>query len=108
MAREKKKYRLIRGTHRVPNPDFVEGSDAEESHKIAEVGDIIWLTDDQFKAFKDKFAPLGSDATDVRDEDQEELDNAKIEAARTGENVNPNAPKDPFANARPASTSSTS
>ncbi len=57
---------------------------------------------EQFKAFKHKFAPLGTGATDVRDADVEEFEAAKLQAALTGQNVDPNKfdKADPFATAR--------
>lgn len=114
MAREKKPYRLTRGTHRMPNPNFVQDRDdpESESHVVAQVGDTCFLNDDQYKAFKDKFSPIATDSTDVKDADVAELDAAKLAAVATGQNIDPNKPiapqiakaPDPFANARPAAT----
>jgi hypothetical protein len=105
-------YRLTHGTHRVPNPEFTEGKDEPElSHGIAQAGDVVHLTDAQFKSFKDKFRPLGTGATDARDADEAEFQTAKDVAAATGQNIDPNKPiapqiekgkADPFANARAA------
>lgn len=97
MARndERKAYRLKPGkSHRVPNPDYVEGKDdaATESHKIATEGDIVYLNDEQFKSFRDKFTPVSTDSTDVRDDDDATLAAAKVAAAKTGQNINPNKP----------------
>ena len=88
--RETKNYRLLRGTHRVVNPDFKAGDPPETSHRIAEKGDLVPLSDEQFKAFKDKFAPVDTDGTDIRDADDAQLEEAKAKAVRTGQTVNPN------------------
>lgn len=93
MAIERKNYKLLPGkTHRVPNPNYIEGKDdaATESHVQAKEGDIVQLTDEQYKSFKDKFIPVGSDASSVRDRDAEELETAKVQAAKTGQMVDPN------------------
>jgi len=88
-----KDYRLTKGTHRFPNPDYnPASSDPELSHVEATAGDVVPLTDDQFKAFHDKFVPLGSEASEVRDADQQVLENAKARAAVTGQSVDPNQP----------------
>lgn len=97
MARkdDRKPYRLKPGkTHRVPNPNYVEGKDdaATESHLIASEGDIVYLNDEQFKSFRDKFAPISTDSTDVRDDDDATLEAAKVAAAKTRQNINPNKP----------------
>lgn len=49
-----KQYILTKGTHRYPNPEYVEGeSQPSESHIVAQAGDTVLLTDDAFEAFKD-------------------------------------------------------
>lgn len=99
---ETKPYRLTSGEHRMPNPNFQQDvSDPVESHTVVQAGEICELTDEQFKAFKHKFAPLGSNATDVRDADRQQLENAKTLAALTKQNVDPNTlTPDKFAAAR--------
>jgi len=118
MALPTKRYRLVSNKdHRVPNPDYVEGkSDPIESHVTAKKGDIVSLTDEQFKAFKDKFVPVDNAATSTRDTDADALLAAQQIAEETGENVDPNTltpeqiaeakqkaelKSDPFAAARP-------
>jgi hypothetical protein len=92
MAEVKKKYRLKQGqTHWAPNPEFKEGSDPSGSHYEAKDGALVELTDDQFKAFHDKFDPAESAASSVRDADNAELESAKQTAAVTGTSQNPNA-----------------
>lgn len=89
---DKKPYRLMTGTHRVPNPSFDQKSDdPETSHVLAQEGDIVYLTDDQYKSFKDKFRPTESEGTEIKDGDEAEFTAAKLKAAATGEMVNPNA-----------------
>jgi len=110
-----KPYRLISGTHHIPNPEYSAPSHddptregyGEGSHLEVKVGDVVQLNDEQFKAFKHKFAPLGTASTDVRDADQAQLDFAKVQAVVTGQNVDPNklgkiepTDIDPFASAR--------
>jgi hypothetical protein len=91
MAKPTKAYRLTKGTHSVPNPSYNADTDEpEQSHKDAQVGDVVMLNDDQFRAFRDKFVPVESEATDVRDADTKKLADAKAQAAKTGQNVNPN------------------
>jgi hypothetical protein len=53
------------------------------------------LTDDQFNAFHDKFVPVDSVATAVRDANAQKLEDAKIAAALTREQVDSNKPLDP-------------
>jgi hypothetical protein len=94
MAQMKSKYRLVKGTHMVPRPTFVQDKDpTEESHALANEGDVVELTDEQFKSFGDKFAPIGEDAVELRDDQTANLNQAKLEAAKTGQTVNPNKPK---------------
>ena len=96
MAQEKKKYRLVRGTHMVPKPGFQLDIDpTEESHAMAKAGDIVELNDEQFKAFGDKFAPLETGAIDVRDGELAKTEAAKVEAAKTGQIIDPNKPVKP-------------
>ena len=104
-----KPYRLIRGTHSFPNPDYTEGvDDPVESHKVAKVNDIVELNAEQYKSFKDKFRPITTEGTDIRDAEDNAFEQAKARAALTGENQNPNVPApatptpgDKFAAARP-------
>lgn len=100
-------YRLIMGTHQVPNPNFQQDKDDPvESHVTAKVGDIVHLNEDQFKAFKHKFRPVSTEGTDTRDADAQELEDAKVQAALTGQTVDPNKlgkAEDPFAAARAGS-----
>lgn len=52
----KKKYTLLSGTHSIPNPGYVEGTDPQSTAYVqAKEGDTVELTDDQFAAFKHKF-----------------------------------------------------
>ncbi len=89
---EKKPYRLLPGkTHRVPNPEFVQdANDPEESHVVAKAGDEVMLTDEQYKSFKDKFAPLSSQGADIRDLEDVKLEAAKVETSKTGQPTDPN------------------
>jgi len=89
-----KPYRLMSGKHVFPNPEFVSGyvTAPELSHIRAEVGDVVELTDNQYKAFKDRFIPIDEKGHDVKDADAEVLENAKKAAAKTGEMVDPNQP----------------
>jgi hypothetical protein len=91
-ALPKKAYKLTFGTHRDPNPDFHPDSVMmpEMSHVVRNVGDIVMLTDDQYRAFKDRFTPADEGATSTADADKEVLENAKKVAAATGEMVDPN------------------
>lgn len=86
-----KKYRLMRGTHDVPNPEFdPDSDDPVRSHVRLEPGALVELNDDQYKAFHDRFEPAESAASDVKTADQAQLQAAKAEAVRTGTTVNPN------------------
>jgi len=102
MAVPTKKYRLKTGVgkHFVPNPDFKaedEGADSSNPRQYeAPPGSIVDLTDDQFRAFHNKFEPVEVAATDVRDGEAQKLEDAKVIAASTGQNVNPNAPMPPL------------
>src|SRR3954470_18644606 len=88
---ETKPYRLMDGEHRMPNPNFLQDvTDPVESHIVVRAGEICELTDEQFKSFKHKFAPLGSNAVGVRDADAKQLEDAKTLAALTKQNVDPN------------------
>jgi hypothetical protein len=88
----RKLYKLTRGEHRHPNPEYDPAmvNTQEVSHFVIGVGDKVMLTDAQFKAFKDKFEPCEADASGVRDGYAAELDQAKKQAATTGQTVNPN------------------
>jgi hypothetical protein len=88
-----RQYRLKRGTHQIPNPDYdPTSSQPVASHVVAVAGDVVDLTDEQFKSFHDRFVPLSSESAEVRDDNDEALENAKRVAARTGEPQDPNVP----------------
>ena len=91
-AQVKKPYRLTFGTHKHPNPDFQPDSVMmpELSHLTAQVGDIVMLTDDQYKAFRDRFVPADEKADAVASADKEAFESAKKVAAATGQMVDPN------------------
>lgn len=91
---KKNPYRLLPGKfHRVPNPDFREGKDEPEASHVVASGDnndTVWLTDEQYKSFKDKFRPISSDGSELRDQDAADLEAAKLKTLKTGEPTNPN------------------
>jgi hypothetical protein len=97
MALPLKPYKLKPGcTHWVPNPDHdPESESPETSHLEAKEGDTVYLTDAQFATFKDKFTPVSSASSEVRDQDDEKLTTAKQTAACTGTSVNPNVAPSP-------------
>jgi hypothetical protein len=90
-------YRLTRGIHSMPNPDADPqyAGDPEAMHQTVEVGGLVPLNEDQYAAFKDKFVPAESAASDVADADAAQLETAKVTAAVTGQNVNPNTMTNP-------------
>ena len=91
MAELLKKYRLMHGKHRAVNPEYNPEKDGpEKSHYLATEGALLDLTDVQYEAFKDKFEPAESVASDVKSADQAKMAAAKIQAAKTGQPVNPN------------------
>jgi hypothetical protein len=97
-----KEYRLVQGTHYVPNPNFVprntddtSGDEFNDSHVTASVGDIVKLTDAQFSAFKDRFIPVTDEATAAKDADAQTLLTAQRVAAATGKTIDPNKPIGP-------------
>lgn len=55
----RKPYMLMLGTHSEPNPDFKQGDQATGglSHILRTPGEVCYLTDDQYHAFKNKFKP---------------------------------------------------
>lgn len=87
-----KKYRLHHGSHMYPNPEYAAGyvTVPELSHVRAQVGDVVELTDSQYRSFKDRFTPIDEGGSDVKNADAEVLENAKKAAAKTGEMVDPN------------------
>jgi hypothetical protein len=88
-----KKYKLIKGIHYVPRPDHnAENDSPEDSHVVAKVGDYVDLTDAQFASLSDKFIPIDNDATEVRDANNAKLADAKIAAAISGQDIDPNKP----------------
>jgi len=91
MAAPMKEYKLVRGKHRIVNPNFKEGvDDGETSHILLPLGSKVMLTDAQFKAFKDRFQPVSSASSEVRDLDLKELEDAKELAIKTGSTIDPN------------------
>jgi hypothetical protein len=84
-------------SHSVPNPDAEPAfaGDPEAAHTLAHSGDLVPLNEDQYKAFKDKFDPAESGASDVAAADAAELIAAKTLAQQTGQTVNPNVPQPP-------------
>ena len=91
-----KKYRLTRGTHYVARPGHdPEKDNPEDSHAVAQVGDIVDLTDDQYKAFKDKFVPAEQEAVTLKDDEAANKLAAEAVAAATGQTIDPNKPLEP-------------
>lgn len=90
--RDTKMYKLMRGEHRIPNPSYDPTlHQPDESHVTIEAGENVALTDDQFRAFSDKFVPAESAASSVRDEDDQRFEQAKMIAkANPGQPINPN------------------
>jgi hypothetical protein len=97
MAKELKKYRLKRGTHRLPNPEFdpanTKASEAQPSHFVAKAGDEVELNDDQYAAFMDKFEPLEGEASEAADREKAKMEAAIKEAEEKHESVDPNIVK---------------
>jgi hypothetical protein len=81
----------------MPNPDADPqfAGDPEAMHQKVFAGALVPLNEDQYAAFKDKFVPAESAASEVADADAAQLETAKVQAAVTGQNVNPNAAQPP-------------